>query len=310
MSDLPCVSNRGIPIREGRYRLSLTVIFLAAFALVLAESAVAQSETFIDGHVHLNDPAAWNGMMEDAGVQAAIVLRGRSIGHEGLLQAAEASPGRLFPFVSISPEHREYRGRWDRQDPSIVEVVDSLLAGGGFYGIGEISVTHFPGAGFPEADYDPNGVVMHGLLEVARWHEVPVLVHAEVTRLIELEALLAAHPDVRVIWAHGGYTPLFIAERMLSRYPNLTYELSARTWVEHPRSPDYTILRNGEDVWTRWLDLVESMPSRFVVGSDASLRSLERDRSKIASVHNFLEQLSPDVRSRVATENLLDLLRR
>lgn len=298
------------PPRSGAVVRFLTPVLLSACLILAGEASAAQSATFMDGHVHLNDPAAWVAAMDDAGIQAAVALRGRSIGHAGLIEAAEAWPGRILPFVSISPEHREFRGSWDLDDPSVGEVVDSLLRTGAFHGIGEISVSHFPGAGFPEADYDPDGVIMNRILEVARQHDVPVLVHSEITRLREFEALLAAHPEVQVIWAHGGYTPLFVAERMLSRHPNLTYELSARTWIQHPRSPDYTILWNGEEVWPQWLELVESMPGRFIVGTDASMRSTESDRLKIDSVRNFLAQLTPSVRTRVAHLNLSELLQR
>jgi hypothetical protein len=83
--------------------------------------------------------------------------------------------------------------------------------------------------------------------------------------LRELERLLSDFPDVVVIWAHGGYAPVFLAERLLERHPNLLYELSARTWPEHPRSADYTILRDGALVWPQWLGLFERMPERFVV---------------------------------------------
>lgn len=38
-------------------------------------------------------------------------------------------------------------------------------------------------------------------------------------------------PGVAVIWAHGGYTGLAEARRMLARHPNLHYELSARREV-------------------------------------------------------------------------------
>lgn len=183
-------------------------------------------------------------------------------------------------------------------------MADSLLSTGRFAGIGEISAVHFPGEGFPESDFDPDGRVMHALLEVARRHGVPVTVHVEVTRLRELEALLAAHRDVTVVWAHGGYTPLVLAERLLDRHPNLVYELSARTWARHPRSPDYTILRDGTAVWPRWIELIEARPQRFVVGSDASLRSEASDRSKLAGVQTFLEQLSPAARRLVARDNL------
>lgn len=246
--------------------------------------------------------------MDAAGVGRSIVFRGRSVDHAGLVAAAKQWPTRLIPFVSISPEHREYRGRWAEGDATVVQIADSLLATGDFYGIGEISVSHFPGAGFPEADFDPSGDVMRGILEVARRRDVPVSVHCEVTRLREFEALLEAYPDVDVIWAHGGYTPLFLAHRLLERHPNLTYELSARTWRNHPRSPEYTILADGRAVWPGWLELVEAMPERFLVGTDAALRSTASDRLKIDSVLNFLSELSIETRQLVARDNLARLV--
>jgi predicted TIM-barrel fold metal-dependent hydrolase len=134
-------------------------------------------------------------------------------------------------------------------------------------------------------------------------------VHVEVTRLRAFGDLLDRYPDVPVIWAHGGYTPLVLADRMLEAHPNLIYELSARTWARHPRSPDYTILRDGSAVWPEWLDLIERLPDRFVVGTDASMRSQESDAAKIRGVHSFLAQLSPDTRERVARGNIERILR-
>jgi hypothetical protein len=97
-----------------------------------------------------------------------------------------------------------------------------------------------------------------------------------------------------VIWAHGGYTPLFIARRMLERHPNLHYELSARTWPRHPRAPDYTILRDGREVWPEWLALIEAKADRFIIGTDASHRSRESEVMKLESVQtSFAEPGDP-----------------
>jgi predicted TIM-barrel fold metal-dependent hydrolase len=238
-----------------------------------------------------------------------VALAGRDVGNAALRDAGRRWPGRILPFLSISPEHREFRAAWEADDERLVPYVDSLLAGGGFHGIGEISVSHFPGAGFPEADFDPSGRTMRSLLALARKHRVPVLVHAEVTRLREFEALLADHRDVTVIWAHGGYTPLFLARRLLEAHPNLVYELSARTWTRHPRSPDYTIFRNEGEVWPEWLALIEAMPERFLVGTDAAVRSEANDVANIRRVRSFLDQLSPAVRRLVGSENLDRILR-
>ncbi|MCG8545424.1 MAG: amidohydrolase, partial [Alphaproteobacteria bacterium] len=122
------------------------------------------------------------------------------------------------------------------------------------------------------------------------------------------ERLLVAFPGVRVIWAHGGYTPYFLARRMIERHANLTYELSARTWLRHPRSPDYTIFRNETEVWPRWLALIEAHPTRFIVGTDGSQRNLDADGHKIDRVRLLLSQLTPETRALVATDNILRLI--
>ncbi|MCU4182317.1 amidohydrolase family protein [Bosea sp. BH3] len=270
--------------------------------------ATAEVVPFIDAHVHLNDEAIQIALMERFGATRAVVFWGRNSDNEAIAAAAQRTPDRFIPFASISPERRAYRKSWDGQDSNVLTTLDQLLSTGRFKGIGEISAAHFPSPGFPEADYDPSGPIMRGVLELARKHALPVMVHVEITRMRELSLLLDAYPDVPVIWAHGGYTPLFLARRMLERHPNLHYELSARTWPSHPRAPDYTILRDGKSVWPEWLQLIEAKPERFLIGTDASQRSLNSDAMKFASVQSFLLQLSPAAREKVASQNLLRLV--
>lgn len=263
---------------------------------------------FIDAHVHLNDEAMALEFMHRYDVERALVFWGRNSDNESIARAAERHPEHFIAFASVSPERSSYRRAWNEHDTSLLATLEALLASGRFRGIGEISVTHFPSPGFAEADYDPAGPMMHGILALARKYRLPVLIHAEWTRVKEFSNLLEAWPDVAVIWAHGGYTPLFIARRMLERHPNLHYELSARTWPRHPRSPDYTILRDGEHVWPEWLALIESMPERFLVGTDASQRSPQGEAMRYDSVRSFLRQLSPAAREQVARANLLKLV--
>jgi predicted TIM-barrel fold metal-dependent hydrolase len=283
------------------------LLLLATVDAGLAEAP--PRHPFIDAHVHLNDPAMQRSLMTEYGIARAVVFWGRNGTNESILAAAEAEPARYIPFVSISPERSRYREAWTGDARPLLDELEALLATGRFRGIGEISVVHFPSPGFPEADFDPLSPVMLGIMAAARRHGVPVMVHCEVTRLREFAELLDRYPEVAVIWAHGRYTPLFLAERMLKRHPNLTYELSARTWPVHPRAPDYTILRGGRQVWPEWLALIEAMPARFLVGTDASHRSLVSERMKIESVQRFLDQLSPATRKAVAEENLIRLLR-
>ena len=263
---------------------------------------------FVDAHVHLNDEGMQLEMMQRFGVKRAVVFWGRNSDNETVAAAVKRHPDRFIAFASISPERRSYRKAWDEQDTTLLAALDALLASGRFKGIGEISATHFPSPGLPETDYDPMSPMLRGILALARSYRVPVMVHIEVTRLRELSSLLDAYPDVPVIWAHGGYTPLFLARRMIERHPNLHYELSARTWPRHPRAPDYTILRDGKTVWPEWLEFIESKPERFIIGTNASHRSRESEVMKFESVQAFLRQLSPATRKRVAETNMLDLI--
>jgi predicted TIM-barrel fold metal-dependent hydrolase len=274
----------------------------------LPEADASAPVPFIDVHAHLNDEAMQLALMRRHGAERAVVFWGRDSDNESIADAARRHPERFIAFASISPERAAYRQLWNRDDPALLKTLDELLASGRFRGIGEIAAVHFPSPGLPEADYDPSGPTLAGILGLARKHRVPVLLHVEWTRIRELSALLERFPDVAVIWAHGGYTPLFVARRMLERHPNLTYELSARTWAVHPRSPDYTILRDGQAVWPQWLALIEAMPERFVVGTDASQRRADMEEMKFASVQAFLRQLSPSTQERVARANVLKLL--
>ncbi len=280
----------------------------ATAALPVDAADTAAPVPFVDAHVHLNDEAMELDLMRRYGVERAVVFWGRDSDNESVARAAARHPDRFIAFASVSPERTAYRRAWDKDDGALLGALDALLATGSYRGIGEISVTHFPSPGFPETDYDPAGPMMRGIMALARKYRVPVLVHAEWTRMRAFSDLLAAFPEVAVIWAHGGYTPLFVAQRMLERHPNLYYELSARTWPRHPRSPDYTILRDGEHVWPQWLALIEARPERFLVGTDASHHSTQSEAMKFASVQSFLRQLSPATRERVARTNLLNLL--
>lgn len=268
----------------------------------------AERISFLDAHVHMNNRQDLLRLMQEQDLDQAIVFWGANSDNETLADAARRHPGRLIPFVSVSPERKHYRVFWQQNQSSLLAALEKALKTGMFKGIGEISVVHFPSRGFPEADFDPTGEMMRGIMELAERFNVPVTIHCEITRLREFEALLQAFPDVRTIWAHGGYTPYFLAKRMIERYPNLTYELSARTYLRHPRSPDYTIFRNETKLWPRWIDLIETNPTRFIVGTDGTQRRIPSDRKKIERVRLLLSQLSAETRELVARTNIVRLL--
>jgi len=291
-------------------RRLLQGLALASAAASIPAQPATDPFPFVDAHVHLNDPAMQLELMDRHGATQAVVFWGGRSDNASILEALRRHPGRFIAFASISPERTAYRPLWEREDTALLEQLDALLATGAYAGIGEISAVHFPASGFGETDFAPTGSMMRGIFALARKHRVPVMVHVEVTRLEALSQLLAEFADVPVIWAHGGYTPLYLARRMLARHPNLYYELSARTWPLHPRSPDYTILRDGVNVWPEWLALIEEQPQRFLVGTDASHRSPASEQMKFESVQNLLRQLSPGAREQVGSRTILRLVGR
>lgn len=296
-------TDAGTPPRERTVRQRA-----AAAAPPPPATPASEPMPFFDAHVHLNDEAMQLALMQTHGVPRAVVFWGRHSDNARVADAARRHPERFVAFASVSPERNAYRSAWSGDPAPMLRELDELLASGRFRGIGEISAVHFPSPGLAEADFDPSGAALAGILELARRYKVPVMVHVEITRLRELGLLLERFRDVTVIWAHGGYTPLFLARRMLEQHPNLVYELSARTWPRHPRSPEYTLLADGQQVWPQWLALIESMPTRFIVGTDASHHSEASERMKIDSVQGLLRQLSPATRTRVASANLQAIL--
>lgn len=268
---------------------------------------IREEISFVDAHVHLNDIDLQMRLMADHGISAAVIFWGRNSTNESLVEASRNYPSKLIPFVSVSPEREKYRRLWKNSDPKLLETLENHLKTGIFKGIGEISVTHFPAAGFPEADFSPISPMMKGILKLAEKYSVPINIHCEITRIGEFSELLTEFSNVEVIWAHGGYTPYFLAKRMLEEHPNLFYELSARTWLDHPRSPDYTIFKSNTEIWNQWLELVETNPNRFIVGTDASNHSMSSDTRKVKSVQLFLSQLSQETRKQVAEGNILRL---
>jgi predicted TIM-barrel fold metal-dependent hydrolase len=280
----------------------------AAAAAALLAGCATRPAGFFDAHVHLNDPAMQLALMEEYGVERAVIFWGRNSDNESVAAFAARHPSRFVAFASISPERTAYRPYWERDDLAIVARLAEMLATGRFRGIGEISVAHAATPGFPATDFSPLSAVMRGIFGLARQHRVPVMVHCEAGRAAELSQLIDAFPEVAVIWAHGGYTDAVEARRMLERHPNLYYELSARTWPRHPRSADYPIGSATGQLQAPWLALVEAMPGRFLVGSDASHHVEANERMKLASVRDFLAQLSPVARRALAGGTLRRLL--
>ncbi|MFC3608951.1 amidohydrolase family protein [Stutzerimonas tarimensis] len=192
----------------------------------------------------------------------------------------------------------------------------------GFWqGIGEVFTRHDDLTALTHGDAPrANNEALHRVYRLAAEHDLPVLLHANITSkrernplyLGEVEGALKEHPDVRFIWAHAG-TSMEIhrhqqrldflrptLERLLAEYPNLHIDLS------------WTLLRpyllDGKGKPREgWLELVEAYPGRFMMGSDVVGR-FGGIGEKLDAFRPFLDALPEAVARRVARDNFLSIL--
>nr|WP_256582239.1 amidohydrolase family protein [Pseudomonas sp. MYb185] len=192
---------------------------------------------------------------------------------------------------------------------------------GMWQGLGEVFTRHDDLTALTNGDTPrANGEAMERIYFLAAEHDLPVLIHSNITSkrernplyLPELEESLRDHPQVRFIWAHAG-TSMEIhrhqdkleflfdeVERMLGLYPNLYIDLS---WTM--REP-YLLDAKGEPD-PQWLQLVERFPDRFMIGSDVVGR-FRNLGEQMRSFDVFLDALPEAVAHKVASTNFLDIL--
>lgn len=151
------------------------------------------------------------------------------------------------------------------------------------------------------------------LFELAARHGGFVQIHMEDDgdSVAQLEGLVAKHPAVPVILSHCmARASVSSAKTLLAKHPNLYCETSARSGVtlRHPSTKPHRIFDAG---WADpdWLALMEAMPDRFMVGSDATGEHASYDALIDAIRTGLLPGLSEATLKKVAYENAERLLR-
>lgn len=234
---------------------------------------------------------------------------------EAVQALSAAQRARLRPFLSgFNPN--------DKNATLHIEAMIALYPGL-WYGIGEVMTRHDDLTALIQGDVArANNEAMMRVYRLAARHDLPVLLHSNLTSVREREPLyldelreaLRANPDTRFLWAHAGTSAeihrtqgelRFLRQtlaRLLEAHDNLWVDLS---WtVLEP----YLLDRRGRPD-PDWLALVQAHPDRFVIGSDLVGR-FEGVGGKLSAFDPFLDALPPDVARRVAHDNLVALLPR
>ncbi len=222
---------------------------------------------------------------------------------------------RFHPFISgFNPVDKNAAAHIER----LLKLYPGL-----WQGIGEVFTRHDDLTAITSGDTPrANNEAMTGVYHLAAEHDLPVLLHSNITSkreknplyLPEVEEPLRNHPHTRFIWAHAGTSlelhrhqtqldfVLPTLQRMLEAYPNLYIDLS---WsVLHPYLMDDAGKPNKE-----WLALVERFPERFMLGSDV-VGKFDGIGEQMHGFDPFLDALPAAVAQKVARDNFLNVLPR
>jgi predicted TIM-barrel fold metal-dependent hydrolase len=218
----------------------------------------------IDAHLHLMRDGADKLMriLDANHVEAAVVTAlpddmhyaGLRQANQRVLDTARAHPGRLIPFVMISPLDADPRGELERYRAQGARGV-KLISGHGSY--------------FRAADNQPLDIYkMRALFRYCEEEAVPVLWHVN-SDIYGQGFLRVLHdfPDLVVVNPHlGGYlgdAPELVRQ-LLEKYPNLSLDMSFGDQAMYVR-------RSLEELSIRhdaWRQLILDHPDRFLFGTD------------------------------------------
>lgn len=208
----------------------------------------------------------------------------------------------------------------DKNAASHIERMLELYPGM-WQGIGEVFTRHDDLTALTSGDTPrANNEAMTRIYHLAAEHDLPVLLHSNITSkrernplyLAEIEEPLRNHPHTRFIWAHAGSSMeihrhqtqmdflLPVLSRLLADYPNLYVDLS---WsVLRP----YLLDEHGVPR-KAWVELVERFPERFMLGSDVVGR-FDSIGEQMHGFKPFLDALPQEVARKVARDNFLAVL--
>jgi predicted TIM-barrel fold metal-dependent hydrolase len=324
-------------------RLTIIAAALAA-SLLWSATPPAAISPFIDAHTHFdeNDPegsvrALVQALPGENMVQAFFLImpgdtspRGTADA-AGILAAAKQYPGKvgvlaggesLNSLIQQAVRSGDAGPAIQREFRQRAEDLVRL----GAAGFGEMAVEHFAGA-TPYQYAPPDHPLFLLLADIAARRDIPIDLHMEAVpqgmplpgelksppnppalheNIPAFERLLAHNPRARVIWAHlgsdsTGYRTPDLCRRLLERHSNLYMEIKL-----DPKAPGKNYLLAGEKIKPDWLKLFEDFPDRFIIGTDQHYPQTNGPERWQAAVLLF-NQLSPDLRKRIGTENVAHL---
>jgi predicted TIM-barrel fold metal-dependent hydrolase len=245
---------------------------------------------------------------------------------EQALDYAKKHPGRFVAFVGGQREDLLAGSPVWRNKASadaLINEFDRKLSTGQFRGLGEFILVHHAydvggGEGGSEVRIRADSDLMRRMAALAAKHHVPLVFHAEAEPepAKQVEALIAAEPKARFVWAHNcGRASAEATAARLERFPNLMCDLGhmfngprteggyGKRW---PRKTPWNFMVQDDAgrVLPEMKRLFETFPDRFMIGTDtAHTPALKAYGYRIAIFRVMLAQLSPDAARKIGAEN-------
>lgn len=206
----------------------------------------------------------------------------------------------------------------------------------GAVGFGEMAAEHFSlgGPTHPYETVPPHHPLLLLLADIAAQHGIPIDLHMEAVpeemplperlssppnprvlrpNIPAFERLLAHNRNAKIIWAHAGWdntgrrTTALSAE-LLGRHPNLCMSLK----VGRDSGPENRPVDGQRGIRAEWLELIQTFPDRFMIGSDQfylSPRAPQRFPRHPEATTGILAGLPPDLARRIGYENARRIFR-
>lgn len=269
------MTNRQLPV-------IYNILILGLWLLGINQSSASGLPLF-DAHVHYSEDV-WQAIpaenaikrLKKHGIQRAIVSGTPA---DGAIKLFKQNPKLVVPFL------RPYRTAEDRREwytnPEILEYVRSQLEKFDYRGLGEF---HLFGS-------QVDTPAMKGILELARKKNLILLSHSNHETI---DALIAAAPNLTIIWAHGGFdVDVEIVTHKLKKYKNLHIELSFREGITE----------NGK-LTTEWKKVFTTYPTRFLIGTDTYTGQRWLQLPELTNTYQgWLKQLPRDIAEAIAYKN-------
>lgn len=216
------------------------------------------------------------------------------------------------------------KGIEDPKTPDYVQLIEEanrLFEAKKIKGLGELILNNQnsnPNTSFQrKAKIDSDGILQ--LFEVVKRWEGFVNIHAEddPNSVQELENIASAYPSVPIILAHCMFTAnTSLIDELLSKYPNIYCEMSARNDAmfmnqyakQHADKFDWIVF-DDKKLQTKWKDLIEKHPTRFMVGTDTFNSWVDVKKTVRQIRGGLLQNLSAETAKLVASENAIRVMR-